>query len=113
MPPYWASAARSEFGPACCRSVAARGEDVLVEPEQVGRVVSVLDVDKAGVGVRWVAGLHLVLSWFGGEVDVAADAPGIHRVVGRARPADVLVEALAVGRAGNDVEDVRRIAVGE
>src|SRR5215208_7362171 len=87
--------------------------DVLVEPEQVGRVIPALDVDQAGVGVGRVGGLHLVLAWFGGEVDVAAGAPRVHRLVGRARPVGVLVEALAVGRAGDEVEDVGRIPVGE
>src|SRR5215217_8292079 len=97
----------------CRRSAAAGGADVLVELEQVGRVVPFLDGDQAGVGVGRVGGLDPVLSRFGGEVDVAADAPGVHGPVGAAGPAGVLVEALAAGRAADDVEDVGRVAVGE
>src|SRR5262245_8715185 len=79
-------------------SAAARGTDVLVELEQVGRVVAVLDLDQAGVGVGRVGGPHLVLARLGGEVDVAAaGAPRAHRGVGLTGPAGVLVEALAVG----------------
>ena len=79
-------------------STAAGGADVLVELEQVGRVVPVLDRDQAGIRVRRVGRLHFIRPGFGSEVDVCtASGPRVYGLVGRARPSDVLGEPFAIG----------------
>src|SRR5262245_3595695 len=80
-----------------CFATVARailGIDVLVEPEEVGRVVGALELDQTLVVSRAVGLAHPVAALFAEEVHVHA-APGVllHRVEEVLRPGDVEIGA--------------------
>src|SRR5436190_602496 len=97
----------------CCRAAASSGAktfwitttsfgewvrgDVLVEPEQVGRVEPLLRLDQPGVGRRRVRRPDLVRVGLTGEVHVHRVRP-VRRdlCAGRPGPVDVAVEPTAV-----------------
>ena len=95
-------------------SARRRRRDVLVEAEQVRRVVPVLDLLEASVRVRRIRRPDRVVAGFPGVVHVRA--PGAvagHGFACRLRPLALRWEVGGVRSPSDAVDDVRRRAVGE
>src|SRR3954470_4821669 len=81
---------------------------VLVQVEQVGRVVAVLELLEPRVLVLAEGGAHPVLPLGGKEVDVRPSGQGrLHRAIQALRPVHVRVPSAGLVRRGHDVQHER------